>query len=671
MSLSLEHQQNLYESGLTDETIELCQFRSARPHDIKRFKEVDSALVIPYFDLDGKPTNLKRLKFFPPLVHQDGRVQKYSQEQGSDSELYLPPLHPWKQIATDPTQLILITEGEKKAAAGCQVGLFCIGVAGVWNWRQRLDQHERMVIPAVDQFIWKDRPVLLTPDCDVWLTTKFNALCGYFALAMELKERGAVVQFIELPKSAQKKNGLDDWLCDQSGDKAQAFGYLKPFGLADPRFIKAMKWWQEWSEKQATRRAIHQHDADDLVLAECVGLFTVRTEKHGVEFAFDRLYEQRGAYHAELTVTCGATQLLEAVTISLKSDISQTALVKSLKLYATSIPWKFLLHKACALVLRRFRQGEPPAHLNRDSTVEALTYAVNPLVLRKKTTILFADGGKGKSTFALVLAMAVSTAQSVAGFSALSGKPLFLDWEDDVDVHTRRLHAIRAGHPELDAADVQYQRCCETLVKLTHELARTIQRESITFVIIDSLLAAMGGDSSADAVGKFFAALRVLQVESLLIGHTPKTLPEGQEHPTVYGSVFNQNFARGVWELKTEQELGDDSAILGLFHRKSNLTRKHLPIGLKVTQNQDGTSIKYEPFDLTKTAELINALPLPNRIRNLLDSDGTPRTSQQIADALGAKLGSVKTTLSRHVGIKWSLLGEGKDAKWTTISSPK
>ncbi|NOU09376.1 MAG: DUF3854 domain-containing protein [Nitrospira sp.] len=215
MSLAPLHREDLYKSGLIDTTIELCQFHSARPHDIKRYPAVDSALVIPYFNPDGKPTGFERHKLFPPLVHQDGRVQKYSQEQGSDSELYLPPLHPWKQIAADPTQLIIITEGEKKAACACQIGLFCLGVAGVWNWKVKLDRYERMVVPGLDLFVWQDRSVELVPDSDVWRKEKFQALQALFALAMQLKDWGASVKFVRLPDSAQAKCGFDDWLVQQ------------------------------------------------------------------------------------------------------------------------------------------------------------------------------------------------------------------------------------------------------------------------------------------------------------------------------------------------------------------------------------------------------------------------------------------------------------------------
>ncbi|NOU08632.1 MAG: DUF3854 domain-containing protein [Nitrospira sp.] len=202
-SLAPEHLADLQKSNLNSTTNELCQFYSARPHDIKQFQGIDSALVIPYFGLDGKLTGHKRLRFFPPRLTKEGKEQKYSQDHGSDSEIYIPPLVPWAQIAADPTQPLTITEGEKKAAAACQAGLFCIVVAGVWNWRQRLDNHERMVLSAFDQFIWQDRRVELIPDSDVWKKEKFQALCGFYALAMELVDRGASVTFVRLPESGK------------------------------------------------------------------------------------------------------------------------------------------------------------------------------------------------------------------------------------------------------------------------------------------------------------------------------------------------------------------------------------------------------------------------------------------------------------------------------------
>jgi hypothetical protein len=408
--------------------------------------------------------------------------------------------------------------------------------------------------------------------------------------------------------------------------------------------------WSQADRPEFTRRPLATESkptVDDLELDETAGLYTVRSNTHGVVLTFDQLHDQRGSYSAELTAMLGSRILLDAVKFSLQSDAAQVKHAASLNLSAASIPWKMLLQKSCALVIRQKRLGRPSVLISKDSTVTPLTYALNPLVFKKKATILYGDGGLGKSTLGLLCAMLVSTGQQLAGLSALKGRALFLDWEDDEDVHIRRYHAIIAGHPSLADARVDYQECDEPLPRMLHTLIRRIQADTITFVVVDSLLAANSGDASAEGVSKLFDVIHLLRVECLLLGHVPKALLEGQQEQSVYGSVFNKNRARSTWEIKKQQEIGDDSSILGLFNRKSNHSRTHPAIGLKVTQNEHTTSIRYEPFDLSQAAELVAALPLQNQIRNLLE-DGDPRSSKEIADELGipAKLRSVKTTLS-------------------------
>ena len=90
--------------------------------------------------------------------------------------------------------------------------------------------------------------------------------------------------------------------------------------------------------------------------------------------------------------------------------------------------------------------------------------------------------------------MCVSIGATAAGIAAVRGRPLYLDYEDSADVHIRRVAAIAEGHPEVAHVDVLYQRCTEPLSKLTFPLVRRIQEEEITFVILDSLIAATGGE---------------------------------------------------------------------------------------------------------------------------------------------------------------------------------
>lgn len=666
--LAPEHREDLKKSGLTDTTIEALQFAAVRPHDLK-YREVESAYEIPYFDLSGKVNGFQRRKLFPPIISSSGTM-KYWQAKDTLPHLYCPPIVNWQTVARTATTIMVIAEGEKKAAAACQQGLVTVGIGGVWCWTSTLESGDKLILPMLDEFQWTSRPVLICPDSDAWHDGNgVQILFGFFALAKELQQRGASVQFVRLPDLHGGKCGLDDWLLVPGHDVEHGWPMLERIVLDDHRFASLTAWWQKWKEKQATQSAIKQHDLDDLAVTDVAGLYTVRSATRAVTIVFDRLTDARGGVSAEVTVVLGATELLSGVDLGLKSDNGQTKLASSLKSFAPAIPWKLLLQQACSRVLKHYRRGEPSRRLNKETVVLPLRYSVNPFVFQKKPMILFADGGTGKSTLGLFCGMCVSVGASVAGISALKGKVLYLDYEDDADVHARRMQAIQAGHPELAAAEVDYQRCAEPLTKLLYPLVRKIQEDAITFLILDSLVAATGGDTSAEAVGKLFAALRVFNIDALCIGHVPKTQGEGQEHPRVYGSVFNQNYARMVWEVRKEQEVGEDTAILGLINWKSNLSRLHHSIGLKVTQNADNTRILYEPFELSQAAELKQSLPLPNRIRNLLDSDGMPRTSQQITDELNAKLGSVKTTLSnpRYKGFKWSMLGEGKEAKWTTI----
>jgi len=205
---------------------------------------------------------------------------------------------------------------------------------------------------------------------------------------------------------------------------------------------------------------------------------------------------------------------------------------------------------------------------------------------------------------------------------------------------------------------------------MLHTLIRRIQADKITFVVVDSLLAASSGDASAEAVSKLFDAIHLFRVECLLLGHVPKTPLEGQQEQSVYGSVFNKNRARSTWELKKQQDLGYDVSILGLFNRKVNHGRQKKPVGIQVTQNEESSRIQYEPFDLSQAPELAKSLPWPNQIRNLLESDGVPRSSRDIADELDAPLASIKATLSnpKYKGLKWQMVGSNRDAKWTVLN---
>jgi hypothetical protein len=197
-----EHLKDLQKSGLSDATITRCDVHSVRPADLKAcpIPGVVHALAFPYTALDGTPLELQRWKLF--YEGEPGDKAKYWQPKGSDPLPYFPPLVDWQDLASDTTTTLLITEGEKKALAACQTGLVCLGLAGVWNWRAKLDNGERLTLPGLDRITWQGRLVELVPDSDVWRPEKEQALSGFYALGRELQSKGARVQFVRLPEVA-------------------------------------------------------------------------------------------------------------------------------------------------------------------------------------------------------------------------------------------------------------------------------------------------------------------------------------------------------------------------------------------------------------------------------------------------------------------------------------
>ena len=91
--------------------------------------------VIPYYDLVGAPIPFYRVRLFD-------QKYKYSQAKGSANQVYFPPqllkvLKASIKADSQGTPYVILTEGEKKAAAGVKAGFPTIAIGGVDNWRSR------------------------------------------------------------------------------------------------------------------------------------------------------------------------------------------------------------------------------------------------------------------------------------------------------------------------------------------------------------------------------------------------------------------------------------------------------------------------------------------------------------------------------------------------------
>jgi hypothetical protein len=176
-----------------------------------------AAYQIPYFDIHGKQIDYWRIRYLEEIKGKFGatlrKPPRYSQPIDTVPHFYFPPIVEWTNIAKDTEESIVITEGEKKAIAGCLNGLPTVGIGGVWAWKSK--KHNLPVVPDFKVLKWKGRTVYLCFDND--LHSNPDVIGALNALARELLRNGAKPILVFLPKG--KKMGLDDYLLKASAAK--------------------------------------------------------------------------------------------------------------------------------------------------------------------------------------------------------------------------------------------------------------------------------------------------------------------------------------------------------------------------------------------------------------------------------------------------------------------
>lgn len=180
---------------------------------------------IPYLDPGGKDTGFFRLRLLGE-TSGDRKPLRYWQPPGTLPQLFFPRAEGFDLAAAlaDPSEPLYLTEGEKKAKAGCAAGLLTVGVGGVWAWRSKRSQTVRLAIPDLDLVEWKDRHVLFVFDSDV--ATKPDVQDALRALAREVLTRGGRPLTVKLPPGfGGAKVGLDDFLVAEG---RAAFDALEP-----------------------------------------------------------------------------------------------------------------------------------------------------------------------------------------------------------------------------------------------------------------------------------------------------------------------------------------------------------------------------------------------------------------------------------------------------------
>ena len=221
------HLEDLRKSLLSDETIRLSVFTTGM--DAAKIgkalnwngtaKKLGVCLHLPYFTLSGEL--IRDFARFKPLAENrpllKGKKAKYLSPKGGGTRLYFPPRSRGGRLQ-NPSQPIIVVEGEKKAALLDQLGYAVIGLCGVSCWSAHRAKGEdgratgeRELHPDFAGIPLAGRSVCICFDADVG--SKPGVASEEFTFASTLQTAGAVIKCIRIPDDPDTdKTGIDDYL---------------------------------------------------------------------------------------------------------------------------------------------------------------------------------------------------------------------------------------------------------------------------------------------------------------------------------------------------------------------------------------------------------------------------------------------------------------------------
>jgi hypothetical protein len=588
----------------------------ARPAKVQRqaervvarypYRSEDGTLLyeVERIERDDHKQNGEKHKRFR-VRRPDGNGWLYNLNETPRALYRLPEL-----AAVSPEAHVFVAEGERKVDRLLDLGLpaTCnLGGAGKWG-------------PEYSMAL-RGRRVVVLPDND----TPGRAHAEQ--VAQSLTGVAASVKLVKLP-GLPEHGDIVDWVAS-GGAREQL-----------ERLVEAAPAWtpekpKPWTGPDVTRRGDQ---------------FLFTWHGHGVAIGVDQLHEHAEGLSGELTVEATVGGTLHWGRLGLASTSGREVVVKKLVQTRDDVPWRGLLELVCQSVTTQWRAGEPVV-LVRPRPRETVRSLIEPaIVLEGETAIVFGDGGAGKSSFAAALAAAVSTGRQLPGgiHPNRMGPVLYLDYEDIEETLAERLHGLQAGMGFPPIELVHYRRMTRSLASDIETIRAETERLHAILVIVDSITPAAGPDpEGADAATRTFNALRSVRAAKLVIAHLSKieaVNSRGASRP--WGSAFYWNLARSAWEFRRAADSDDGPLPIALYHRKSNVSRLHRPIGLAFEFADDGIWT-IRTWDIAESPDLIARTNLSYQLRTLLAARGK-LTVQEAAEELGSSEDVIRRTLNRE-----------------------
>ncbi len=370
----------------------------------------------------------------------------------------------------------------------------------------------------------------------------------------------------------------------------------------------------------------------------------------GIILTAERVRRERHELHGELAIqvngnfrdaVVGPSGILSVGDMnfsSVQARSSRAKLLKDLSGDGFDVKhWHEVLEDFTIRIFAAERKGKPAvafADIPESTEESAAIWELEGFpLLQSLPTVLFGDGGSGKSYFAMWL----------AGTLASMGIPVvYADWEFSVGAHRERVGRMFKPIPK----NLHYAKCDRSLKEEAERLARIIRETAAQYVVCDSIgFACDGPTESQETAATYFRCLRQLGVGSLNISHIPKKSDDSKE-ATLFGSVYFKNGARSVWFVEKASENPVGQLRFGLHNRKNNVGDRLPALAYSLTFDRGITRLAKITVD--EVDEIVASLPLLERVRRLMRSRQEAFSLKELADELSATQGTLRSTLTRH-----------------------
>lgn len=411
--------------------------------------------------------------------------------------------------------------------------------------------------------------------------------------------------------------------------------------------------WTREAERENTQRdaeTLKQQEEHPLRMVDGVQLqkihrsyiATIPSPVGKVVIDFSEIMRSRQSFEVLLNITLHHKTEGKMPTFEQRLDLNSQNAVSTLsttlnKAYGKEHNWVLMLNKAGNALKKLIVQEKKP--LTAKDEVTPVDFLLFPFLQRGSSNMIYADSEVGKSFFALYMASICAESKDFFGRPTKAIKTLYLDYEDDFDTFSFRLHSIGTGNDlsfSVLQEKIKYHKPDGDMVDESEIVARMVEEGGFDLIIIDAGSSATGGDPlNSTPVIKLFDSLERIPCTKLIIHHEGKATEGKTDGQALYGTTFWKARLRVGWRLSCLEEAktdrGSEKIIKVSMFKGSNLPKQDSFI-YKTEFHKGGVSFKLvDDYEEPKETQIVDFLfTSPKSTNNAIaDATGIPRTSVQ------------------------------------------